>query len=63
MSLPSSASAELQAKTVNGRISNGFGIPVNRHRFVGSDLSGTLGSGGARIEVHTVNGTIDIQPL
>lgn len=63
LTLPRSVSAELRAKTVNGRITNGFGLKVNEHRFVGADLTGTLGVGGASVQLRTVNGSIDIQPI
>ncbi len=58
--LPAQVSARVQAETVNGRISNDFGLPVNKHQFVGSDLSGSIGAGSAEISLETVNGAIRI---
>jgi DUF4097 and DUF4098 domain-containing protein YvlB len=60
LTLPSDAKAELEAQTVSGGINNDFGLHVNRHQFVGSDLSGELGGGGAHIKVQNVNGKIEI---
>jgi hypothetical protein len=56
--LPASASADVQAETVNGGISNDFGLEVRKHEYVGKDLSGTIGGGGADIRLETVNGRI-----
>jgi hypothetical protein len=55
--LPAQASAEVRAKTVNGDVSNDFGLPV-QGRFVGRHLDGTLGSGGRQLRLETVNGSI-----
>ena len=59
--LPASLNAEVSAKTVNGHISNDFGVPVDHGRFVGHSMNGTVGSGGLRIELHNVNGGIDLR--
>jgi DUF4097 and DUF4098 domain-containing protein YvlB len=60
LTLPSDAKAELEAQTVSGGINNDFGLHVNRHQFVGSDLRGELGGGGTHIKVENVNGKIEI---
>jgi DUF4097 and DUF4098 domain-containing protein YvlB len=60
LTLPSDAKAEIEASTVTGGIDNSFGLRVNHHRYVGHDLRGELGSGGARIELRNVNGPIEI---
>jgi hypothetical protein len=36
-------------------------LRVNNHRFVGHDLRGELGGGGARIKLANVNGRIEIR--
>lgn len=60
--LPSNASAEIDASTVHGNISNEFNIPVNRGRFApGSEMKARLGDGQARMKLSTVNGGIEIQ--
>jgi DUF4097 and DUF4098 domain-containing protein YvlB len=62
LKLPSDASAEIDASTVHGSISNDFNIPVNHGHFApGSELRARLGSGEARMKLSTVNGEIEIQ--
>ncbi|MGB7599589.1 MAG: DUF4097 family beta strand repeat-containing protein [Candidatus Sulfotelmatobacter sp.] len=61
MTIPSDSKAEIEASTVSGRIENDFGLHLNRHRFVGNDLRGELGSGGPRIKLSSVNGRIEIR--
>lgn len=62
LKLPSNASAEIDASTVHGNISNEFNIPVNRGRFMpGNELKARLGDGGTRMKLSTVNGGIAIQ--
>jgi Putative adhesin len=60
LTLPSDAKASIEANTVHGGIDNDFGLHTNDHRFVGHDLRGELGGGGAEIRLRNVNGTIDI---
>jgi hypothetical protein len=60
LTLPSDAKASIEANTVHGGIDNDFGLHANDHRFVGHDLRGELGGGGADIKLTNVNGTIDI---
>ncbi|MEM6793791.1 MAG: DUF4097 family beta strand repeat-containing protein [Acidobacteriota bacterium] len=59
--LPGDADAEIEASTVHGRISNDFGLRVDKGEYVGSDLSGRLGNGSARVSLENVNGSIDIK--
>lgn len=61
LTLPSDAQAILEASTVNGGISNDFGILAAKHQWVGHELRGELGSGGPRVRVSTVNGQIEIR--
>jgi DUF4097 and DUF4098 domain-containing protein YvlB len=60
LTIPSDSKAELEASTVSGGIGNDFGLHVNNHHFVGHDLRGELGTGGARIKLENVNGRIEI---
>jgi len=60
LTIPSDSKAEIEAETVSGGIENDFGIHVNHHRYVGHDMRGELGSGGARIKLENVNGRIEI---
>ena len=60
LTIPSDSNAELKANTVHGGITNDFGLPVRRGKYVGRDLSGRLGQGGPRIKLDNVNGSITI---
>jgi DUF4097 and DUF4098 domain-containing protein YvlB len=60
LTIPSDANVELKANTVHGSISNDFGLPVRTGKYVGHDLAGRLGRGGARIKLSNVNGSITI---
>jgi len=59
--LPASVGADLRASTVSGRLSNEFGVPVNKHRFVGAEMEGAIAGGGADISLETVNGPIAVR--
>src|SRR5258708_7485017 len=61
LTIPSDSKAEVEASTVSGSINNDFGLHVNNHRFVGHDLRGELGNGGAHIKLENVNGRIEIR--
>jgi DUF4097 and DUF4098 domain-containing protein YvlB len=61
LTIPSDSNAEIEASTVSGGIDNDFGLHVNHHRYVGHDLRGEIGTGGARIKLEDVNGRIDIR--
>ena len=60
LTIPSDSNAEIEANTVSGRISNDFGLNVNRHQMVGQSLRGELGNGGAHIKLNNVNGRVEI---
>ena len=53
-------SAEIRAETVNGRITNDFGLEVKKGKYVGSSMRGSIGAGGPVIELETVNGGIQV---
>ena len=61
LTIPSDSNAEVEASTVSGGISNDFGLHVNNHRFVGHDLRGDIGKGGAHIRLSDVNGRVEIR--
>lgn len=63
LSLPAGAGAEIRAESVNGGIRTDFGLEEKRHRFVGSELEGTIGDGSGRVRIETVNGSISIRKL
>jgi hypothetical protein len=58
--LPAGASASVDVETVNGRISNDFGLQVNKHKYVGADMRGDIGGGGPEIQIETVNGAVSL---
>lgn len=60
VTVPSDAKASIEATTVSGGIDNDFGLRTNNHRYVGHDLRGELGGGGAEIRLSNVNGTIHL---
>jgi Putative adhesin len=60
LTIPSDSNAEIEASTISGGINNDFGLHVNHHRFVGHDLRGELGSGGAHIKLANINGRVDV---
>ena len=59
--IPANANAQVKANTVHGAITNDFGLQVNDGEYVGHDLSGQIGSGGPRVRLNNVNGTISIK--
>lgn len=61
LGLPSSPNAEVSVSTVNGGISTDFPLQV-QGKFMGKHLDGKLGSGGTRIEISNVNGSVHISP-
>ena len=60
LELPEDANAEVTAKNVNGAIETDFPITV-RSGFVGHQLNGTIGRGGPRLGLSTVNGSIHLK--
>ena len=61
LALGSGANAEIDANTVHGGITNDFGWDVSRGEYVGHYMSGVLGSGGTRITLGNVNGSIAVR--
>jgi len=59
--IPSGASADVRASTVHGPITNDFGLKVEDGQFVGHSMNGQIGSGGARIRLSNVNGSIAVK--
>ncbi|WP_404424561.1 DUF4097 family beta strand repeat-containing protein [Nibricoccus sp. IMCC34717] len=59
VALPANSSATLSANTRNGGVSNDLGLPKAKRSFGGTSFEGTLGSGAAKVEVETVNGSVD----
>ena len=60
LTIPSDSNAEIEANTVSGNINNDFGLHVSHH-FVGHNLRGEIGQGGAHIKLSNVNGRIEVR--
>ncbi|HKR60327.1 MAG TPA: DUF4097 family beta strand repeat-containing protein [Pyrinomonadaceae bacterium] len=61
MVVPSDVNAIVRASTVHGSISNDFGVQVHHGDYVGHELYGQIGQGGANIKLNNVNGPIRIK--
>lgn len=58
LSLPASTNANVDARTVNGRIESR--LPLTLREFSKRQLKGTLGAGGRGLSLSTVNGSITL---
>jgi DUF4097 and DUF4098 domain-containing protein YvlB len=61
VNIPADTNGTIKANTLSGNISNNMGLTVRRGEYVGNDLAGQLGRGGARIKLNNVSGQIKIQ--
>jgi hypothetical protein len=61
LTLPAGAGATVSAETVNGDVSSDFPLAVEAGRWGPKSVSGTIGSGGGRLNLETVNGGISIR--
>ncbi|HEX6789738.1 MAG TPA: DUF4097 family beta strand repeat-containing protein, partial [Candidatus Krumholzibacteria bacterium] len=59
--VPKQFNARIKASTVHGSIRGMDGLDVDTKGWVGSSLQGTLGKGGLRVDLNTVNGSIEIR--
>lgn len=60
LTIPSDANATIKADSLNGSITNDFGLPVRKGEYVGRDLYGKIGSGEVQIRLNSVNGKLAI---
>jgi hypothetical protein len=60
LTIPSDSDVTLKADTVNGSISNDFGLPVRKGEYVGRDLYGKIGNGNAKVKLSSVNGGLSV---
>lgn len=60
VSLPEGANADVEAATVNGSLQSDFPLTI-RGRFSNHRMQGTIGDGGHRLRLETVNGGIRIR--
>lgn len=58
--VPSDVNATIKADSLNGNITNDFGLPVRKGQYVGRDLYGRVGTGEAQIKLNSVNGKLSI---
>ena len=58
--IPSDVNATVKADSLNGNITNDFGLPVKKGQYVGRDLYGKIGSGETQIRLSSVNGNLSI---
>lgn len=62
VALPSDANAEVEATTVNGGLSTDFPLTIQARRAWGPRrIEGTIGAGGGKLKLATVNGAIRIE--
>lgn len=61
LTVPSDINATLKSHTLNGSITNDFGLPVRKGKWVGRDLYGKIGNGETPIELSSVNGGLTIK--
>jgi DUF4097 and DUF4098 domain-containing protein YvlB len=58
--IPSDSNAIVNAGTVHGGITNDFGIQVKHGEYVGHSMEAQIGTGGPKIKLGNVNGSIRI---
>ncbi len=61
LTVPSDINATLKSHSLNGSITNEFGLPVRKGKWVGRDLFGKIGTGETPIELSSVNGGLTIK--
>ncbi|MBC7898786.1 MAG: DUF4097 family beta strand repeat protein [Saprospiraceae bacterium] len=60
LTIPSDANATIKADSLNGSITNDFGLPVRKGQYVGRDMYGRVGSGEVQIKLDSVNGGLSV---
>jgi DUF4097 and DUF4098 domain-containing protein YvlB len=60
LTIPSDSNATVKADSLNGNITNDFGLAVRKGRYVGRDLYGRIGTGDVQIKLNSVNGGLAI---
>jgi len=60
LELPSDINATIKADSLNGSITNDFGLPVRKGKYVGRDLHGQIGTGEVQLKLNSVNGSLQI---
>ena len=60
--LPAGLNADLDMRTVNGRVSSDFPLTLSG-RINPRHIRATIGKGGQRLKLSTVNGSVDIRKM
>ena len=60
LEVPSDINATIKADSLNGSITNDFGLPVRKGKYVGRDLHGQIGTGEVQLKLNSVNGSLQI---
>ncbi len=60
LTIPSDSNATIKADSLNGNITNDFGLTVRKGKYVGRDLYGRIGGGDVQIKLSSVNGGLSI---
>ena len=61
LTIPSDASADVKAESLNGQITNDFGLENRKGKYVGNSLHGRLGNGEVTIKLESVNGQLAVK--
>ncbi|MEP7064925.1 MAG: DUF4097 family beta strand repeat-containing protein [Gemmatimonadota bacterium] len=59
---PADLSADVDAETTNGGIESDFPLTISSG-MIGKHIHGTVGQGGRRVQLHTVNGSVKLRKL
>lgn len=58
LKIPSDANVTIKAESLNGEITNDFGLPVKKGKYVGRDMYGKVGTGDVQVKLESVNGPL-----
>ena len=58
--LPENINADITADTMHGNIKTAFDLKAKNNSFIGRNLRGKIGSGGSKINLDSVNGSIKV---
>lgn len=60
LKIPSDANVTIKAESLNGEITNDFGLPVKKGKYVGRDMYGRVGTGDVQVKLESVNGPLSV---
>ena len=61
--IPSDSNAHIIARSLSSEIKSDFGLTMNRGKYIGRNVAGRLGRGGARVTLDNITGNIAIRRL